>query len=91
MPYPREIAVADHAITQLLRIHRVFADAHAKRGGAAHRLFHHLVVGDIRAVVSEERSASLGKRFKIGDFVTKPSFGDASGGEKEWWSGGVGE
>ena len=91
MPDSRKLAVTYHAIVDFLRIHRVFADAHAKRGGAAHRLFHHLVVGDIRAVVSEERSASLGKRFKIGDFVTKPSFGDASRWKKEWGSGGVGE
>ena len=91
MPYPREIAVADHAITQLLRIHRVFADAHAKRGGAAHRLFHHLVIGNIRAVIGEERSARLGKRFELCDLMPEPSFGDASRGEKKWWSGGVGE
>ena len=84
-----EITVADHAILDFLRIHRMFADAHTKRGGAAHRLFHHHVVRDIRAVVSEERSARLGKRFKIGDFVPKPTFRNTGGGKKEWGSGGV--
>ena len=91
MPDSRKLAITDHAILDFLRIHRVFADAHAKRSSAAHRLFHHLVVGDIRAVIGEERSARLGKRFKIGDFVPKPPFGDAGRGEKEWGSGGVGE
>ena len=89
MPDSRKLAVTDHAVTQLLRIHRMFANAHTKRSSTTHRLFHHFVIGDIRAVVGEERSARFGKCFKIGDLVSKSPLGDASGGKKEWWSGGV--
>jgi hypothetical protein len=58
---------------------------------ARHRLFHHLVVGNIRAIVGEKRSTSLRKCLEVGDFMPKPPLGDAGRREKECGSAGARE
>ena len=70
----RQLAIADYAAA---RDKRVVADGHPELRRAGHRLFHHPVVGNVRAVVGEKRRARFGERLQIGDFPAKPALGDA--------------
>ena len=65
----RDGAVANHAVRDFLRVHRMLADAHAEPCRAAHRLLHHLVVCDVRAVVGEKRSSCIRQRLEVGDLA----------------------
>ena len=51
----------------------MLADDHIERRTAVHGLFHHLVVGDIAAVVREKCRTGLGQSLEICDFLAEAS------------------
>ena len=74
----REVA-ADAVRLGEARRERVLRDDEAKGRRAAHRLFHHLRLDDITAVIREERRAALRQRLQIGDFASETPLRETGG------------